>query len=1193
MANVSRSPPDAGADATMFAACDRDADGHQWWTGGCGSAWGSGSGASRRSRNSGIPIVALTSKGEIQMNLTTSRLSGLGAKLTMLLGSASLLAMANAIAAQGQEVAQAPTAQAGPAEIPETVLITGSLIHGAVAVGVPVTNLNPRDFVTSGALTTAELFKTVPAARLEVTSSATASGARIERGARVNLRNLDLVGGTRSLMMIDGMRVPPQGDGVCELDPSIIPALSQERIDVLVDGASATYGSDAIAGVINIILKRNFDGAVSQLRYTEAAGGRNRYLASQLWGRTWDGGQITLSYEWYDESPIQGNAHSNFTVDHTPWGLDNRIPLGSSMPGTLSTGAPFSTVNNGPGTSASIGTACQNCWAIPHGTGSNFNPVSGGLGPTSPFSASTLNWAAFNNAANSGTNGVRNAFNPYLISWLDAAQQRNGAAITIDQRLTKDITFYGEAFYSNRRAQFVNPANLSPSIQDALVVGVPTFNPYYPTGGAPTNLRVSYNMHVEHPSLTGAYEVADHYRGGLHIGLPYGWNGDVYYSEMYDSSFSHVSGTTNKNAVSAALGWTIGTSAAIGSTPAIATWTKPAAVPYLNLFCDATQYKCNSDTTLAYITGVRTRDERFWINEKGAKFDGPLFELPGGTLRAAVGGTYTSYSFIFTNLENTGASTLIAPLLVDPLHRQVWAGFAELNIPVFSDSFNFPGFRRLQIEASWRHDQYSDVGGTSNPKISFDWTPSVDAGLTFSASWGTNFRAPSFGETSTLAKYTANIWNANDLQAQNSGIVINSDAQVGSAANRLKNPGATNIAGSGYINPLIGYSGTANPAGVALLGAASTATNMGFRNWLNTEGQTLHPENTNNYSLGVDFAPTTFLRGLDVRVTWYSIKINGILGGFPNPATNSFNSSNVGFSFMVPTDLAFLHQAAGDLRCHNNNTPGSTDPISSSTAGCPEFETMVQGFLNNPRTPVPQSALTRVLWISDGGIFNKGSLKLDGIDWTASYDWDWGSLGAWNTGIVGTYYLHRTTTFPAYHIFAGNTAPAFGAETRDDFHQTIASVGNVQQYGVAADAIGPVHYRARLGWSNGPWSITGFVNHDAHYFHTQTAPPNVNGQCTTPGGTLGGGTFPCLIEGYNNLQPATYLFDLSIGYDSADTPANEYLKNIGIQLVVQNLMDKHPAYQYRVSTGGGNPTAFDIQQSDQGRTISLILTKTW
>jgi hypothetical protein len=254
---------------------------------------------------------------------------------------------------------------------------------------------------------------------------------------------------------------------------------------------------------------------------------------------------------------------------------------------------------------------------------------------------------------------------------------------------------------------------------------------------------------------------------------------------------------------------------------------------------------------------------------------------------------------------------------------------------------------------------------------------------------------------------------------------------------------------------------------------------------------------------------------------------------------------------------------------------------------------MVQGFLNHPRNQVPQAALTRVYWINDGGIFNKGYLKLDGVDFTGSYDIDLGDFGAWNTGITGTYYLHRKNIFPTYNIFPGNTAAPFGAETRDDFHQTLASVGNVQQNGVSADAIGPLHYRARLGWSNGPWNVTAFMNYDSHYYHTQTAPPNVNGQCATPGGSTGGGTFPCSIEGYSNIQPSYYLFDLSIGYDTGDVPANEYLRNIGIQLVIQNIMDKHPSYQYRISSGGGNPTAFDINQSDQGRTISIIVTKTW
>jgi outer membrane receptor protein involved in Fe transport len=138
-----------------------------------------------------------------------------------------------------------------------------------------------------------------------------------------------------------------------------------------------------------------------------------------------------------------------------------------------------------------------------------------------------------------------------------------------------------------------------------------------------------------------------------------------------------------------------------------------------------------------------------------------------------------------------------------------------------------------------------------------------------------------------------------------------------------------------------------------------------------------------------------------------------------------------------------------------------------------------------------------------------------------------------------------------------------------------------------------MHYRARLGWSNGPWSLTGFMNYDSHFFHTQNAPPNVNFQCATAGGTIGGGTFPCAINNYTNLEPSFYTFDLSAGYDTGDEPANDYLKHIGIQLVVQNLIDRKPPFEYRILSLNGNPAAFDILKSIQGRTISLILTKTW
>src|SRR5262249_15160712 len=144
-------------------------------------------------------------------------------------------------------------------------------------------------------------------------------------------------------------------------------------------------------------------------------------------------------------------------------------------------------------------------------------------------------------------------------------------------------------------------------------------------------------------------------------------------------------GAINKAAVSAALGWTISATAATGTTPAIATWTKPGTVPYLNLFCDPTSYQCNSPTTLGYISGYRQQWTKFAVDEKGVNFDGPLFDIPGGTVKAAVGATYTSFHFLQTFQSSTQSPTLIAPIVTDPRQQQVWAVFSQVNVPLISD----------------------------------------------------------------------------------------------------------------------------------------------------------------------------------------------------------------------------------------------------------------------------------------------------------------------------------------------------------------------------------------------------------------------------------------------------------------------------------------------------------------------------
>jgi len=199
--------------------------------------------------------------------------------------------------------------------------------------------------------------------------------------------------------------------------------------------------------------------------------------------------------------------------------------------------------------------------------------------------------------------------------------------------------------------------------------------------------------------------------------------------------------------------------------------------------------------------------------------------------------------------------------------------------------------------------------------------------------------------------------------------------------------------------------------------------------------------------------------------------------------------------------LAALAFAAGvDVaNCSNNNTPQA----------CPEFEQLVRNVLANPRNSVDPSILSTVTWINDGGTMNAGYRHMDGIDWNWSYDYDAGDLGAFNIGQTGTYYLHDWT------------ANFNGAVPTDQFNQVLPKVAGLAQGWVDSNGITHgvetlprMHYRGRLGWSDGPFSVIGFVNYQGHFYNTQGAPPNVNFSCTTAGGTVGaaGATFPCAIR---------------------------------------------------------------------------------
>jgi outer membrane receptor protein involved in Fe transport len=122
-------------------------------------------------------------------------------------------------------------------------------------------------------------------------------------------------------VLVNGRRQPLSGSDGDFVDVSNIPVSAVDRIEILPDGASAAYGSDAIAGVVNIIMKDHFDGAETQVRYGGTPGGRDDVMASQLLGTHWSSGRVMLVYQFENSTDLAADARGYAAnADKRPYG---------------------------------------------------------------------------------------------------------------------------------------------------------------------------------------------------------------------------------------------------------------------------------------------------------------------------------------------------------------------------------------------------------------------------------------------------------------------------------------------------------------------------------------------------------------------------------------------------------------------------------------------------------------------------------------------------------------------------------------------------------------------------------------------------------------------------------------------------------------------------------------------------------
>jgi outer membrane receptor for ferrienterochelin and colicin len=182
------------------------------------------------------------------------------------------------------------------------VVVTGSLIRGVLDMMAPLMMVSHREMTQTGYASVQDALQALPLTSLAGPREDLGVNGNYNRGAGINLRGLG-VGAT--LVLVNGHRQPAAGLDGEFVDVSNIPWSAVDRIEVLPSGASALYGSDAIAGVVNIIMRENLQGADTQVRLAESPGGADQRLVSQLLGTHWGTGKALLAYE-YSEPRVRG-----------------------------------------------------------------------------------------------------------------------------------------------------------------------------------------------------------------------------------------------------------------------------------------------------------------------------------------------------------------------------------------------------------------------------------------------------------------------------------------------------------------------------------------------------------------------------------------------------------------------------------------------------------------------------------------------------------------------------------------------------------------------------------------------------------------------------------------------------------------------------------------------------------------------
>jgi iron complex outermembrane receptor protein len=712
----------------------------------------------------------------------------------------------------------------------ERIEVTGSRIRQVEAeTAQPILTIGRAEIEKQGFASVADILQNVPAVGTPPISRASPlSAGEAVGGQYISLRNL---GAARTLILVNGRRLTSTTTGIQDL--STIPAAAVERIEVLKDSASTIYGSDAIAGVVNIVTRSSFDGLRASGyygQYDEGDGETEVY--DFVTGHSGERGSLMMAVEYRKENKVNATDRA-FSA----------FPNGQFYPnlGWTPVGRWGGWVtNNAAGTGVP---------GLPNGTRVVLRP---GGDPT--------NINDFVRQDTTAPNGqVSNT-----LEQTDLRTPITSRQIFVNGQydVTDSIRFFSEVGYSHREAS----RQVAGYPMQGAAFGIPMsadsfFNPtdanignwWHRTWDVPRVSDSDLEAFRIVLGLDGSFDVGDRY-----FDWDVSWNyGD---QRVVQASF----GNLNLANVRAALGPSFRNAAGqivCGSNNSVIAGCVPWN-PWLPAGTVGEGGLTNNTALQNYLFQTEHSLGETSTQTVSANLSGLLFTLPAGDLQFAGGieRRKEKGEFVPDALSVSGGSTNLGARPTRGGY-DVNEAYLEFQIPLLAD---MAFAKELSINLASRYSDYNTFGDTTNSKFSFQWRPIDD--LLVRGTWAEGFRAPTIsnlfaGGSQTFAFYTDPCDPVYGASRNSEATRQRCAADIANYANfRQLQQGFVPTTAANAQTPLAFFSGAANP--------------------------TLGPEESESTTLGLVYSPS-FVDGLTLSLDWWKIELeNTIVADTPGQILN-------------------------------------------------------------------------------------------------------------------------------------------------------------------------------------------------------------------------------------------------------------------------------------------------------------------